>query len=169
MPTPRMFNVFAGTSGNNDGIDAAAAHAAATDYYIQPPADERWEVARLIWSVVDAKGMETDTYGSQTALGTGLIFIVERDGVEYPLNASHPIQDNADMAHLCYDLQKISFTNTAEEIANARWTFSKSGQPIILKGRTSDKIICRFGAGDDLSGATEHHLCFQGVSLGILD
>jgi hypothetical protein len=165
---PRYFSYFAGSTGNSSGtINTTAAHAAETDYYIQPPAGQKWHVHRMIWSLVAAKGFEIEEYGDQTALVGGVSIVVSRNGTEEVLNSGHPFKDNGDLAHVCYDVSWLKWTNTTNEQAVARWSFDKGGGPIVLT--SDDKLIVRFLAGSDTSGVTDNHWCFQGVNLGTLD
>ena len=171
MSQPRYLSHFAGSSGNGDGIEMVAAHSSETDYYITPPLGEVWEIARAIFSWVDVKSFEIEEFGAQTALVGGISLVVSRlvDGVavEETLNPGHPIKDNGDFGHLCYDVQWLKWANSTNEQAVARWTFSKGGAPIVL--RYGEKLIVRFLANSDTSALIEIHTCFQGVNLAYAD
>jgi len=173
MPLPRMFNHFAGSSGNDDGINAVDAHAAQTDYYITPPEGSVYHVARLIFSIDDDKGMEIEEFGTRTALVGGISIVVSRydedteTSTEEVINEGMPIKNNGQFGHLCYDIERLAWANTTSEQAVARWTFSKSGAPIVLNYQ--DKLIVRFLADSDTSAITLVHMAFQGVDLKYAD
>ena len=165
---PRVFSHLAGSTGNDSGTsNLTAAHVAQTDYYVSPPAGHRWEIHRVIISLEDDKGMEITEFGNAAALSGGIRLVVVRDGVEQVLNPGHAIQNNGDFGHLCYDVQRLTWANTAKEQAVARWTFARMGAPICLM--TGDKMIVRFLAGSDTSTLDELHFMFQGVDLSYRD
>lgn len=163
----RMITHFAGTSGNDDGIDAVDAHAAETDYYITPPEGSVWDIARMIVGLVDDKGFEIEEFGTRTALVGGISIVVSRlegvadAAVEQTLNPGLPIKNNGHFGHVCYDVERLAWANTTTEQAVVRWTFAKSGSPIRLN--YGDKLIVRFLADSDTSAMGAVNFCFQGV------
>jgi hypothetical protein len=170
----RFWSHSAGRGGNDVNNDAILDHrdvptgVGAADYYIAPPTDEVWEVARMLVTIVDAKGFESEEYGSiGGALSTGIKVIISRGGVEQDITAAEPVKSNAGWGHHCYDVQVHAFGNTTNSVLGARWTFSKSGAPIVLKGRDGDKLIVR--CNDKLDDLSEHHFIFQGISLAYSD
>lgn len=171
MPIPRFVTVFAGSAGNDDTYNANGAHAAQTDYYITPPAGEVWDISRMLVSVYDTKGLEPEGYTAAGALAQPLNLILSKYNdvgtlVETVLTAEGITQLHQ-WGHYCFDVEIKSWTNTTNEACLARWTFSKSGQPIRLKA--GEKLIIRFTAGSNCSALIAHHFVFQGVNLSQLD
>ena len=171
MAQPRFFTVFAGSAGNDDTYNANGAHVAATDYYVTPPTGEKWEVARMIVSIYDTKGLEPETYDAGGALAQPLNLVLSRfndEGVlEETVLTAEGITQLHQWAHYCHDVTLHSWTNTTNEAVTVRWTFSRAGAPIVLK--TGEKLIVRFAAGSDASDLLAHHFVFQGVSLAYSD
>ena len=168
MAHPRFFSHLAGSTGNDGGtINLIDAHAAQTDYYIQAPAGSRWEVARVIISLEGDKSFEITEFGDQTALVGGIRLVAVRNSVEQILNPGLAIQNNGDIAHICFDINWLKWANTAKEQWVSRWTFAKAGAPIVLN--SEDKLIVRFLADSDTSGLDELRFMFQGVDMSTLD
>jgi len=171
MLHPRFFSLFAGSAGNNDTYEANLAHAAETDYYITPPLNSRFEVARLLVSVYDTKGFEPEEYGAGTALAAGIQVIVERLNLEGVLEEEvitpEAITQMHQWGHYCYDLQLQAWDNSSNQCAAIRWTFAKSRAPIVLK--YGERLIVRCLAGCNCAHLLAHHFVFQRVDTGYAD
>ena len=166
---PRPIAHFAGSSGNDTGINQVNAHAAITDYWVTPPEGSKWHIHRGIFSLVDAKSFEIEEFASRTALVGGISIVISRysadtsSSTEQVLNYGHPIKDNGDFAHLMFDIQWLKWANSTNEQMVARWNFDQMGAPIVLN--YLDKLIVRYIAASDTSGVTTVHTCFQGIDL----
>lgn len=158
----KFFSRYLDTDGDGTGTkDAASDHSgAAEDFYIEAQ-DNPLVVARMIVSLQDANGMVAAEYGNlNTALTNGVKVYWDRDGTEIDLTDGVPVKTNSQWASLCYDAQILGW-GTGEEVLAVRWTFSKSGIPILLaKG---DKLIVRLE--DDLSDLTSHYFLVQGYEI----
>jgi hypothetical protein len=167
MHLPRWFSHFAGTSGNDNTIDASVnGSATAADFYVQAPSDEKWLVNRMLVQLIDESTMEPEgDYGSLgSALTNGiLIWREDADGTKVHdiVGSANPIKENADWTSYTHDVEVQNWDNTTNEAMSVRWDFAAAGAPIVLQ--PGEKIIVR--VNDDLSNLIEHSFCFQGVSL----
>lgn len=131
------------------------------DFIIAPPANEVYELARVLVYIEDTVGVSAEKYGNITAgLTNGITFIHKNGGVEYDLMDGDVIKSNADWARECYDAQLLAW-GSGNQMVTVRWTFSKSGIPIKLEGDQGDQLIVRIN--DDLSGLVAHYFRFQGT------
>ena len=133
--------------------------------WIEPPSGQMLEVARMIVHVGDVGAMDADNYGSTAnALANGLSLIIERDGVTLSdLTDYHKITKNSDWSHFSYDVSLDDF-GTGVNFLKSRWTFTRFGQPILLRDSRKDKL--KMILRDDFTFLTEHHFVVQGQLLG---
>lgn len=155
----RIFSRFLSTDGTATGTKDMAT--TADEYYITD-SDSTLEIARMIVSYQDGTGGLGNEYGNlNAALTNGILVQVRaRDGstVRKDLLDGIPVKQNADWARYCYDFQIFKFSG-ADDIFAARWTFAKSGEPLILEpGQRLSMII-----QDDLTNLTDHYALIQGV------
>jgi hypothetical protein len=78
------------------------------------------------------------------------------------LTAGIPLKTTADISRHCYDVTHFNWGVGAES-CGARWTFSKSGSPIILVGDLGDHLDVI--AQDDFSGLDSHTFKFDGIKV----
>lgn len=124
-------------------------------------ATENCLIERMIVEITDTKGMEPEEYGNLgAALGTGLKFIVldAASATAVDLCDGVPITTNADWGRMAFDVELKSWTNTTNETALARWTFSKAGQGLFLPKNYS---LVTYLA-DDFTGLIDHYFQVQG-------
>jgi hypothetical protein len=135
---------------------------AAEEFFIAPPANKVYTIERMLVFVQDTGAFDAGDYGNGLALTNGLLLTVERDGVELlDLLGNEPIHNNAEWAAMCYDAQVLTW-GTGDEMLVARWTFSKSGKPLTLHGKSSDRLVLT--ANDDMTGLNAHRFKVQGQS-----
>lgn len=131
-----------------------------TIFYIAPPENQVYEIARILPSVKDAGSFDSGNYGNGISLSNGVVIRVsDADGVLVDLTDGNPIITNADWATLCYDVDISSF-GSGNEYLHARWTFSKAGQPIKLYGDAGHKL--EVVLHDDFSDLVSHYFMVQG-------
>ena len=98
------------------------------------------------------------TYGGITALTNGLLLqLVRKNGTTFDLGDGLPIKSNSDWARQCYDVD-ISTFPAGNNYVHARWTFSRSGAPIVLN--FGDKL--QFVMRDTLTALVQHYFLLQG-------
>lgn len=151
------------TNGDDSGTKNAVGDysSAAEDFYIQPSTNDRYELARLIVSTEDSANMRAEHYGTLgAALTNGIDIIHEVSGIETKLNDGIEVKSNAGWTRLCYDVD-IKTWGAGNELLTMRWTFAKAGQPLILIGKTNDKLIVRLN--DSFAGLVTHYFMVQGL------
>lgn len=155
----RIISRFLSTDGTATGTKDMST--TADEYYIID-ANSTLEIHRMIVSYQDGTGGLGNEYGNlNAALSSGILVQVRgRDGstVKLDLLDGTPVKENADWARYCYDFNIFAFSG-ADDIFVARWTFAKSGEPLILEpGQRLSMII-----QDDLTNLTNHYALVQGV------
>lgn len=153
---------FLDTSGDGTGTKNANGNysGAVSTFYFQPVAN--CEIHRIMWMVSDTKGMEPEEYGNLgAALTNGFSIEVQNSSDEstiIDITDGVPIKKNGDWSRIAYDAQLLGWGNTANEVAAARLTFARAGQPLLLK----QSMRLAIPLNDDLSGLIEHYFMIQG-------
>lgn len=144
---------------NNINVDASAAVQKAS---IAPEPGQIFVIHRMIVSIGDTAGMLADEYGNLgSALTNGINLKRYQDGVEkQDYMDGVPIKTNSSWGALCYDVD-LKTWGAGPELLVVRWTFSKSGSPITLRGGKLDSLSIE--VNDDLSGLTDHRFMMQGT------
>jgi hypothetical protein len=158
---------FADTVGDGTGTSIAVGNYSdvglgVTDFMIAPAAGEVFQIERMIVSIEDTVGMDADSYGNGITLTNGIDVLVANDTGDlwYWTQPNHPITTNGEWAHYCYDAQLLGWGQGNEHIV-VRWTFGKTGHPLVLNGNVGAKLIIRLN--DDFSGLIDHGFLIQGV------
>lgn len=170
----QVFSRFLDTDGDGGGTKDMAADysddpgAGIEEFLIQPPAGTIFAVHRLIISAQDADNFKAGGYGGAAgnalANGMELKVLTGVDTVAIDLTDGDPVKTNAAWGKFCYDVDLKAFgSGSTEELLVARWTFTRSGRPIILNGDNSDRLVMT--VNDDLSALTNHQALVQGVSM----
>ena len=151
------------TNGDGTGTKNANGNysGAADDFYIQPPAGETYVLYRMLVFIEDGtSAFSADNYGgTASALTTGVKVLVtdSSDTTIVDLLDNVPVKSNAQWNALCYDAQFVSY-GTGNKYLVVRWTFERSGVPIVLTDQQKLKVT----VNDDLSGLDTHHFRVQG-------
>ncbi len=134
----------------------------AEDFKIVPGAGEIFAIHRCIITIQDVGTFEAVNYGAKSLsapLVNGIVMDVRNAaGQLYPLTAA-PILTNYGWSYHCFDYVKREFPNNYGAMT-MRWTFAKSGRPVILKG--DDGEYLRAEMNDDLTFLTGHFFLVQG-------
>lgn len=132
------------------------------NFSVGPPADEVWNITRMIVFIEDTGAFTPNKYGFLTALTVGINLGVYRAGVlKIDLLNGLPVKQNNHWKRQCYDISHDEFGNAqATESLGVRWTFQHSGVPISLDGDQTDQI--RVVMADNLTGLIAHTFLFQG-------
>jgi hypothetical protein len=133
----------------------------ATDYVIEPPEDEVWDVHRLLVMIEDAGAFDAAKYGNAIDLTNGITLQIENAAgvINQIIPTYHPVKANADWGEWCYDVDVKSW-GTGNEVMLVRWTFAKGGTTIKLSGKRGEKLVVTLN--DDFTGLVEHHMTVQG-------
>jgi len=148
------------TNGDKTGTNNAIGNYSefSEEFFIQPPAGAVWAIERLIISIHGACGRPG--YGSELPLANGITMKTTTSTGDTLLNLTNgvPIKDEMAWGALCFD---VSHKNTGEDLTwvFARWTFGKSGLPIVL--RDQERLVVTLS--DNMSHLTEHRFQAQGA------
>ena len=153
---------FLDTLGNGKGVKDATGNYATVDtaFYIENTDPTKQYVLHRVMSYIEDSGGSPSlaTYGGLTALTDGILCrVVYRDGTVYDLTDGMPVQSNSEWARICYDLTVATFP-AGNNYAHARWTFAKSGWPIVLNAFDKLEFVMR----DNLSAYVQHSFLVQG-------
>lgn len=135
----------------------------ATEFKLTASPNEHIHVERVLVSLADTGTFDSGGYGNGSALTTGInAYVTDKNGlILYRLiQANNPIKTNGDWAHKCYDLTLHAFGSGDQYLA-ARWTFARSGQPVILRPGWS--LIFLFQ--DSFAHLVDHHYELQGFFM----
>lgn len=129
------------------------------EFFIKPPAGKLFCCRRAIIHIEDGALFSAGSYGAISELSNGLRLIVDRAGIEILDLMPLPITKNTDWQRYCYDAA-LSTYGSGDSTLTMRWTFERSGKPIILDGDTPDRLVLK--VNDNLSGLVEHTIMIQG-------
>jgi hypothetical protein len=123
------------------------------------PAGSTLAIARMIIYIQDTGNFNAAQYGNGVILTEGIdIEHLTPEAVTYDLLDGEDILTNGHWAAMSHDLSYLSF-GTGDNIATVRWSFDKTGAPLILhEGHT---FIVR--VNDDLTTLSAHHFNIQGL------
>lgn len=155
---------FLDTNGDGSGTTNANGNyaAAATDFYIKPGPGDRFIINRLIVHIEDTNGMDVGAYGNAITLTNGIVIqMFKGSNVVTDLTSGDAIITNGDWGKFCYDISLQSW-GTGNDFVQVRWTFSKSGRPIDLKGWEDEKLVITLN--DSFVGLLGHYFQVQGYS-----
>lgn len=153
---------FLDTTGDGTGTTNAAGDysGGVTNFLIAPPAGDIYAINRMIVQIRDAGTIDAGSYGNNLTLANGiLVQYHDNSGLVTDLTSGIPIETNADWGRVCYDVQEVSF-GSGDNYIGIRWTFGKSGAPLVLKGDEGDEL--RVVLNDDFSELTGHYFMVQG-------
>lgn len=124
------------------------------------PADYIAKIHRVIIEIQDTGVIGVGLYGAASGLTNGWgLGVYDTDGtLLIDLCDGHRIKTNGDIAGMCYD---TTFNNAGAGnlgYINARWTFAKAGQPIVLKAGQYIGLLLE----DDYSDLAQHRFFLQG-------
>lgn len=153
---------FLDTLGNGLGDKDATGNYASTDtpFFIETTDPrQRYIIHRVLCYIEDGGGSPSlATYGGLTALTDGILCrIMHRGELVCDLFDGLAVQSNSDWARICYDLTVETFP-AGNNYAHARWTFAKSGWPIVLNPFDRLEFVMR----DNLSAYVQHSFMVQG-------
>ena len=158
---------FLDTVGNGSGTKDATgnysdAGSGSTDFLIAPTGTQVFVLERMIVHIKDTSGIDADKYGNNITLTNGItVTYNDTSGEVVDLLDGVNIFSNGDWARQCYDANLITW-GSGNDIVSIRWTFSRAGIPLVLKGDEGDDLTVTLN--DDFSGLLEHRFQVQGYS-----
>ena len=116
-------------------------------------------IHRIMVHYTDIGNILSNTYGCGITLTNGIEIECRDndDSVLIDLLDGIPITDNDGWLHICYDFHALATLGNTKSFA-ARWTFAKSGSPLVL--HSGQKLVARLN--DDFTGLLEHSMFVQG-------
>lgn len=163
-PTRHIFR-FLDTNGDGSGTENANGDYSSTPgvFYFQN-VNRGALINRMNVSVYDTKGIEAEEYGNLgSALGNGIrVQVTDSDDNEIvAVDGGLAITFNAGWAFNNYDVSLVDFGNTTNEAVLCRWSFYKSGLPLMIPAGYKFKVTCN----DDLQGLITHYFKIDGKYL----
>lgn len=135
-------------------------------FYRGPASGRTWNVHRIIFNITDAASSITpNEFGGAAALTNGCSLLVQRDGgTVIDFTDGRALKQNADFGNLCYDLSFHESGNAANTSnVQARFTFTKAGQPLVLNGKRGERIA--MVVNDDLTDLLDFVATIQGYEV----
>lgn len=146
----RQKSIYQLLSTNGDGTGTANANgdysSTPTSFKISSDEIERVEIWRMLVGIQDTGAFDAAKYGNGVTLTNGIkLRLMDKLDQVIETYTPEPIKSNGGWAFLCHDFNHLAM-GTGDEIGTVRWTFTKSGQPIIIdyaKGRIFGNFIKR--------------------------
>lgn len=153
--------------GAVDGFYDMSISGSSVNYWITPPSDEVYWIARLNVIMIDADFNRADRYGSTAGLTTGIAVHLEDDS----LNVIHDftpvrIKNITHWGLLAGNDTHIAGGAGADPLI-VRWTFERSGAYLVIDGRLNHRLKMEIPDNLGAGGAAldEHIVLAQGVRL----
>jgi len=162
-PDAERIDQFLSSVGDGSGtVNANGNYSIASDdFFIAPPAGEKYVITRMIPLLEDNSSFRAEYYTGSGALAVGVDLIKSVGGVETSLTPIK-IKTISGFAGYCHDISRIDF-GAGNDFITLRWTFALAGATLVLDGATSDKLIIRLA--DDLSALVTHRFLVQGYKF----
>ena len=130
-------------------------------YKVQPPSNERWQITRIMITLLDQTAMDDAKFGGISALSNGVVIRTSENGV---IRTYTHWKSNADLKDDMYD---VTYSNKAPAGffgLSARWTFTKAEFAADLNGATGDYLEVLIQ--DSLSALDDFEIKAQGRLFG---
>jgi len=139
--------------------NAVGNYATATPFFITPGEGlKKFIIHRMLVHIQDDANFNAGGYGGRAVLTNGVtVRVIRRDGTIENLTDGVPVKTNSDWARLCYDVTYDEFP-AGDNYVHVRWTFSKSGNPIVLGVRDRLEVVLN----DNFSAMVGHYFMVQG-------
>ena len=136
--------------------------ASPVSFKVAPPSSERWQITRIMTTMLDATAMDDGKFGGLTALTNGVAIRVVNNGTVRTLTHW---KSNADLKDDMYDVTYSTKPPAGTfHGLSSRWTFTKGEFVVDLDGSTSDYLEILLQ--DDLSGLVDFEVKAQGRLFG---
>ena len=159
-----MLYRYLDTNGDGTGTkQAIGTYALAEEeFFIECPPGTTYVLTRMMIHYSDSGTLVVDTYGADITLTNGIrIEVQDADGnVILDLCDGELVTSNEGWLAMCYDFS-VEAALGASKIFGARWTFEKSGTPIVL--RPGQKFVLTFE--DDFDDLLNHTFMVQGYKV----
>ena len=144
-----------------DGSGTYDMNTTAASFFVVPPANKVYDLARINIYIADNGTFNENTYGGASALSNGIQVTVENAAGVVKLLTPDPIKRTFE-----WGLQSgvdVAWSDFAanNNVALVRWTFNKAGSPIHLDGSKGEFL--RFNVRDSLATLIRHKAQVQGI------
>lgn len=154
------------TAGDGTGTfeaieDYSGGGLGATDFFIEPGANEIFAIETITIAIEDNAKISADKYGGITALTEGIAITIENDsGVVLDITTNAKIKTNTGWASY-FDSMNTHTFGTGNELVIVYWKVSDTGRSILLDGNANEKLI--FELNDDFSSLVSHTFFAHGA------
>jgi hypothetical protein len=168
----KILSRFAETVGDGSGGQNAIGNytnggvtpLGATEFKLTAQSNEHISIERMIVSIVDGAITNADAYAGAGVLSNGIkLYVTDSLGAtQYNLtDPDIPVTTVGDWAHYCHDLTIWAGLAGGDDHATVRWTFARSGKPVVLLPGWSINVLCQ----DSFATLTKHRFLLQGYWL----
>ena len=130
-------------------------------FKIQPPSFERWQLTRLLITMLDSTAMDDGTFGGMTALTNGVVI---RTSINNIISTVTFWTINKDLKDDMFNVEYALKAPAGQYGLNGRWTLTLSEFVIDLDGDAGDYL--ELLVQDDLSPLDEFNVKAQGRLFG---
>ncbi len=155
--------------GTADGFYDMAISGSSVNYFVTPPADEVYWIARMNIIMIDSDFNRADRYGSTAGLTTGIAIHVE-DDIGTVVHNFTPVRiKNRTHWSLLAGNDNINVGGAGADPLFVRWTFRKSGAYLALDGRLNHRLKMEIPDNLGAGGAAldTHIVLVQGARMKI--
>lgn len=135
---------------------------AAADYFVIPPANEKYRLKRMNIAQIDGNFSAATGYGAGAALTNGITITSENGSGVIKNYTPTPIKRTYDWSLLA-GVDATSIGAAGADINTVRWTFSKGCSDIILDGSKGEFLRVSFG--DAMNFMTSIKIMVQGCKV----
>lgn len=143
------------------GMNVAGSLGSPISFKVQPPSFERWQLTRILTTLLDQTAMDDNLFGGITALSNGVVLRINKDGQDRTLTHW---KTNADLKDDMYDVEYSTRAPSGFFGMSARWTFTKAEFVVDLDGATGDYLEVLIQ--DDLTDLDDFEIKAQGRLFG---
>lgn len=143
------------------GMNVSGSLAVPVSYKVQPPSFERWQITRILITLLDQTQMDDNLFGGITALSNGVVLRINRGGQDRTLTHW---QSNADLKDDMFNVEYSTRAPAGFFGMNGRWTFTKAEFVVDLDGANGDYLEVLIQ--DDLTNLDDFEIKAQGRLFG---
>lgn len=130
-------------------------------YKVQPPVSERWQITRILITMLDSSSMDDGTFGGITALTNGVVIRLHINGQDQTITHWN---SNADLKDDMFDVEYADRAPAGQFGLSGRWTFTRAEFIADLDGANGDYLEVLIQ--DDLTGLDDFEIKAQGRLFG---
>ena len=163
MSTRKHIFQLLDTTGDGTGTTSAIGDylTTPTSFFFKQAELETVHIHRMIVTVRDTGAFDAAKYGNGITLADGIrLFHKDADDEVLEELTAFPVKTSGDWAGQCFDVDSLTF-GTGDELLVVRWTFAKSGLPLIIHFNKGEYL--EIPLTDDFSNLVDHKFKIDGV------